>query len=428
MNRNPYARPMMNRQNQLRFNSPNKNRIQQKQQEQKIIQEQENFKKKEDEDFQRKIDELRKLINIQSNNSVEYDNNPNSLKSIFNNNQPLNIQQHVQQNVQQNVQQHVQQPTQQNVQQHVQQPIQQIQPVQLQKTFQPIQQLNFEQIKLEEKYKNIISNSIKFENNKKTLLYGIKKTILSDFNYLYDSSNSNDFKIGLNKNHNQNKLIFDCFYLFPNISEVNTKIETNTINEKKVDIFENRNEMYDFQYFPLDYVPCGINIPLKTDNKIYSKLIIKNIYWNIFQSINSENYKEDELLCLVPEKNDYIYKKIKLQVNIELHSQLSYTVINNFENKILPYKNSKTRSVTPANSCLYKSIPFEVGLLNGSNFNNLEINLLKDLNISCALLCLKITIPDYCHDIIKGYDKYNKLFCGYVPFSQFIINLDYELV
>ena len=268
--------------------------------------------------------------------------------------------------------------------------------------------------------------------NKKTLIYGIKKTILSDFNYLYNSSNSNDFKIGLNKNYNNNnnnKIIFDCFYLFPNISEINTKNETNIISEKKVEYFENKNEQFDIQYFPIDFFPCGINIPLKTATSSYSKLIIKNIYWNIFQSINQENYKENELLCLVPDKNDFTYKNIKLFVNIELHSQISSNIISTINNsKLLPYKNDKIKVPTPANTCLYRSFPIEIGTLNGCNFNNIEINLLKEVNVSCALLCLKVSIPDYCSDILKGFDKHNKLFCGNVPFSQFILNFDYELI
>jgi hypothetical protein len=98
------------------------------------------------------------------------------------------------------------------------------------------------------------------------LIYGIKKTILSDFNYLYQSSNSNDFKITINKNYNKNIFIYDSFYLFPNISEINTKTETNIINDKivkeeyllnskplKYNISESENELYS-NYASVDYI------------------------------------------------------------------------------------------------------------------------------------------------------------------------------
>lgn len=262
---------------------------------------------------------------------------------------------------------------------------------------------------------------------KQNLIYGIKKTILSDMNHLYQSSNSNDFKIGLNKKGNQKGDVFDCFYLFPNISEINTKSETNIINEKIVKYFDNKNESYDNQYFPLDFVAPGITVPLKKKNTVYSKLIIKNIYWNIFQSINIDNYTNDELLCYVPDKNDFAYKKIKLHVNFELHAQVSNTTINMFSDKILPYRTEQLKNICPANTCLFKSVPIEMGNLNGSYFEDIEIDLLKELNIDCCLLCLKISVPNYCIDLLKGFDKNNKVFTGYINFSQIIVNFDYEL-
>lgn len=263
---------------------------------------------------------------------------------------------------------------------------------------------------------------------KKDLLYGIKKTSLSDFNYLNNSSNSNDFRIGINKNFTKNDVIFDCFYLFPNISEINSKIETNIINEKKVELFKNMNNNNDIQYFPIDFVACGITIPLKSHNSIYTKLKIKNIFWNIFQSIDLKKYSKDELLCIVPNKNEFIYKPIKLQINFELHSQVSGNLISSTGEKILPYRNFEIRSNTPANSCLFKTEALLVDTLNGSIFDNIEINILPELNIQCALLCVKISVPYDSTFILNGIDKNNKLTYGTIPFSQFIINFEYELV
>jgi hypothetical protein len=248
------------------------------------------------------------------------------------------------------------------------------------------------------------------------------------FNHLNNSSNSNDFKIGINKNINKNTNIFDTFYLFPNISEINTKTETNIVNEKKVDIFTNINNNNDKQYFPIDFVACGINIPLRSPSTVYKKLIIKNIFWNIFQSININKYINNELLSIIPEKNDFSYKSIKLQINFELHSQINNNIIQILGNRILPYRNFDLKNNTPANSCLYPSSVIEINNLNGAIFNNLEIDLCTDLDIQCALLCVKISVPYDCIQILKGSDKTDSPFYGYIPFSQFILNFDYDLI
>ena len=69
--------------------------------------------------------------------------------------------------------------------------------------------------------------------------------------------------------------------------------------------------------------------------------------------------------------------------------------------------------------------------LNGSNYNDIIIDLsseymIQDLN--CALLCVKISVSDESIKILKGADKNNNIFYGYIPFSQFILQFDYELV
>lgn len=291
---------------------------------------------------------------------------------------------------------------------------------------QPIQNRTFQNTKYN-LFNNLDKKDLKEGNNilleKKNIIYGIKKTILSDFNYLNYSSNNNDFSIGINKN-NKNQCIYDCFYLFPNISEINTKNETNIINEKKVEIF--KHSYYNtIQYFPIDFIPCGITIPLKSKTAIFTKLIIKNIFWNIFQSINIKNYSNNELLSIVPDKSDFIYKNVELEINFELHSQVSQNIIDKYN--ILPYKNLNIRNATPANSCLFDISNIKINTLNGSYFDNLEINLLPNLDIHCALLCIKISVPESTVENLKGFDKNNNIFYGNIPFSQFILNFDYEL-
>ena len=264
--------------------------------------------------------------------------------------------------------------------------------------------------------------------NKKNLIYGIKKTILSDFNFSNYSSNSNDFKIGINKSSSNNNIIFDTFYIFPNISEINTKNETNTINEKKVEIFKHSINKIDKQYFPVDFIPCGFTIPLKKNNIAYSKIIISNIFWNIFQSIDNERYENNELLCIIPDKTEFIYKKINLQINFELHSQLSSNKARKFSDKILPYKNERIKNINPSNSCLYSVESFTIDTLNGASFENIEIELNEELDLQCALLCVRVSIPNESLNSLKGFDKNDKIFCGHVPFSQIIVNFDYDLI
>jgi hypothetical protein len=263
---------------------------------------------------------------------------------------------------------------------------------------------------------------------KKNNIYGIKKTILSDLNFSNNSSNSSDFRIGLNNINNSVNCenitpIFDTFYLFPNIIEINTKSQTNIVSEKKIEIFENINDLSDKQYFPIDFIPTGINIPFKNNNTKYEKIKISNIYWNIFQSITNEKYKNGELLSVIPNKTEFIYNKIILQVNFELHSQISnnYTV----------YKNDKIKNKSSADTCLYKVYSIMIDSLNGSNYNDIIIDLSFEhmiLDLNCALLCVKISVSDESIKILKGADKNNNIFYGYIPFSQFILQFDYELV
>jgi hypothetical protein len=224
---------------------------------------------------------------------------------------------------------------------------------------------------------------------------------------------------------NNSKLdIFDSFYLSPNISEIQNKKETNIINKKKVELFINKEDIKDKQYFPVDFIPSGNNIPLKTINKTFKKLIIKNIYWNIFQTINSKNYQSKELLCIYPRKNEFIYKPIKLQINFELHSQIPSLEFDG----PCPYRDNKIKYIMPANSCLYKVSSFTVNKLNGSYFENIEIYLSSQLDIDCAILCLRVSVPDEELETLKGYDKNENILYGNIPFSQFIVNFDYDLM
>jgi hypothetical protein len=40
---------------------------------------------------------------------------------------------------------------------------------------------------------------------------------------------------------------------------------------------------------------------------------------------------------------------------------------------------------------------------------------------------IKISVPDESLQILKGFDKNNTLFYGNIPFSQFILNFEYDV-
>ena len=94
---------------------------------------------------------------------------------------------------------------------------------------------------------------------------------------------------------------------------------------------------------------------------------------------------------------------------------------------IVPYRDENSKNAYASNSCIYNIESFNVNKLNGSNFEGFEINLIPELDIQCALLCIKISVPEESINILKGNDKNNVVFCGHIPFSQFILNFDYEI-
>ena len=122
----------------------------------------------------------------------------------------------------------------------------------------------------------------------------------------------------------------------------------------------------------------------------------------------------------MPNKTEFIYNKINLQINFEFHSQVA--------SDITLYKNNKIKNKSSANTCLYKVQNIIINSLNGCNFNDIIIDLPIDLDLNCALLCIKISVPEISFNILKGYDKNNNIFYGYIPFSQFILQFDYQIM
>ena len=254
-------------------------------------------------------------------------------------------------------------------------------------------------------------------------LYGIKRVCVQEINKLnVKNSISNNLRIKLNNMKNNNP-IFDTFYLSPNILEINQQNCDNYIHEKNIEQVSNINNINNFEYFPNDYMPSGFPIELKNNT-----LVIENIKWNIMQHITDTKYDETNLLGIVPRENEYNYVNMELEVTFELHSQLPFNLLNNRSN-ICPYRNNtSTNNFNCSNTCLYNTEKTKIKINNLSDNSNLkiEIPIFAHSYIKNALLCIKVGISPESMYNLKGYDKYNNIAYGFIPFNQMIINFEYH--
>lgn len=272
--------------------------------------------------------------------------------------------------------------------------------------------------------KEYSDNSKRDKYNVKTVLYGIKKTNITELNDKKLSS-SNNLKI-MKNNEIGSKVIFDSFYLSPNILEINEYSSYNFIHEKKVEKFINIYDENDYQYFPIDYTPSGFPINIKNSKSKYNNLIITNVSWNIIQNINDTKYEEANILGITPNINEMAYKNINLSVNFELHSQIPLHLLSNREN-IIPYRNVNIKVANPSKTCLFKVQNIKINKLNGFRENNIVIPLNNFYNLFNSLLCVRVSLDEDDIYYLKGFDANEKLNYGHVPFSQFILNFDYYL-
>lgn len=272
--------------------------------------------------------------------------------------------------------------------------------------------------------KIMLKNFKKLNVTNKSLLYGIKKTNITDLNNNKFSS-STFFKM-MKNNDIGNKIIFDTFYLSPNILEINEHSSYNFIHNKKVEKFINIFNKNDYQYFPIDYIPAGFPINIKNNHSRYNNLVINNFSWNIIQNINDSKYEETDILGLVPNIEEYLYKNINLTINFELHSQIPLQLLDNKEN-IIPYRNNNVRVLNPSKTCLFEVKNVKINKLNGFLDNKITIPISNFYNLYNTLLCVRISIDEDDIYYLKGFNNNKKLTYGYIPFSQIILNFDYYL-
>ena len=272
--------------------------------------------------------------------------------------------------------------------------------------------------------KDLLVNTVHNSKNKRSLLYGVKKTNISESNHIQVSSNSY-FKI-MKNNEIGSSIIYDSFYLSPNILEINEYSNYNYIHEKKVEKFINIFDEKDIQYFPIDYVPSGFPINLKNSNKKYKSLVINNLSWNIIQNLNDNKYEEINILGVTSNIDQINYKNINLDINFELHSQIPIHLLNDRKN-IIPYRNNNILSMNPSKTCLYRIPRIKINELNGIKNYEVKIDIENLYNLNNALLCVRISLDEDNIYYLKGLDINQKLNYGYIPFTQFLLDFDYHL-
>lgn len=260
--------------------------------------------------------------------------------------------------------------------------------------------------------------------NIKSLLYGIKKTNITEtVNNKYSSSSY--FKM-MKNNDIGNNVVYDTFYLSPNVLEINEHSSNNFIHSKKVEKFVNVFKKSDYQYFPVDYIPTGFPINIKNNHSRYNNIVIKNLSWNIIQNINESKYESTNILGIVPNIDDFLYKNINLTLNFELHSQIPLQLLSSNEN-IIPYRNNNVKVLNPSKTCLFEIKNFIIDNLNGFSDEVIKIPIKNYYNLFNTLLCIRISIDEDEVYNLKGYNNNQKLTYGYIPLSQIILNFDYYL-
>jgi len=261
----------------------------------------------------------------------------------------------------------------------------------------------------------------KFKINMGTpLLFGIKRINITETNKIVKNSN---FRIGLNKQENNQEVIYDTFYLSPNILEIIQYDHDNYIHEHSMIRVQNIYDKQKDETFPLNYSPSGFPIELKTGT-----LIIENIRWNLIQNLTDSLFDELNIRGVVPYENEFKYINIDLELSFELHSLIPYQLINNRES-LFPYRLlNQHNQYCASNTCLFSS---ELSKIKLRSLNDLSTTIIKFKTqkhpfIHNALLCVKVGVSNESLYQLRGFDKYKNIAYGYVPFSQFILSCDYK--
>ena len=291
---------------------------------------------------------------------------------------------------------------------------------------------NLQHDKFSNNFQNNLQNNRsnnKIINNRKILKYGIKISNNEERNFKNLNSN-NDIKLTFR--NKQRSLFYDTLYLSDEL--YNNLITNYSIQDMNIDIFRNKYDNNDVQYFPTNINTIyGNVIPLKGNGLNIIKL--KNIVCNIKQSISNNNNNSNSnsnsnnIVGIMYNTNRIIEKNLSLFIFFELHTKINNEVYKENE-YIFPYYNNKYKQNSPNNTCLNTVKKIKINKIS-NNFDEddeVEISFLNDLNLNDVLLYIRIGLTKKNEEELFGTDINNNQVYGYIPLNEFNISFEYDVL
>ena len=265
---------------------------------------------------------------------------------------------------------------------------------------------------------NLINNNKNKINNKKKLIYAFKTTHNEERNFKNLHSN-NDIKLTF---RNKRTLLYDTFYLYDDINNLMTNYSLENMN---IDIFTNKDDYNDIQYFPTNAINIYGNV-IKLKKNGLNIIKLKNIVCNIKQSINNNT---NNIVGIMYNTNKIIEKNLSLFIFFELHTKINNEGYKDME-YLFPYYNNKYKQTSPNNTCLNSVKRIKINKIN-NNFDvddELEISFFNQLNLDEILLYIRIGLTKKNEEELFGTDINNNQIYGYIPINEFNISFDYDVV
>jgi hypothetical protein len=265
---------------------------------------------------------------------------------------------------------------------------------------------------------NLINNNKNKINNKKKLIYAFKTTHNEERNFKNLHSN-NDIKLTF---RNKRTLLYDTFYLYDDTNNLMTNYSLENMN---IDIFTNKDDYNDIQYFPTNAINIYGNV-IKLKKNGLNIIKLKNIVCNIKQSINNNT---NNIVGIMYNTNKIIEKNLSLFIFFELHTKINNEGYKDME-YLFPYYNNKYKQTSPNNTCLNSVKRIKINKIN-NNFDvddELEISFFNQLNLDEILLYIRIGLTKKNEEELFGTDINNNQIYGYIPINEFNISFDYDVV
>jgi hypothetical protein len=257
-------------------------------------------------------------------------------------------------------------------------------------------------------------------NDKKILKYGIKISNNEERNFKNLNSN-NDIKLTFRPK--QRLLFYDTLYLSDEL--YNNLITNYSIQDMNIDIFKNKYENNDIQYFPTNINTIYGNV-IKLNGCGLNIIKLKNIVCNIKQSINNNS---NNIVGIMYNTNKIIEKNLSLFIFFELHSKINKDNYKNNE-RMFPYYNNRYNQNSPNNTCLNTVKKIKINKTNNifDEDDEVEISFLNDLNLNDVLLYIRIGLTKKNEEELLGTDINNNQIYGYIPLNEFNISFEYDVL